>query len=47
MCSRSGLGEGVGGVWFELNTKGEMGRESLRMDMGERGRVCGLPGLSR
>ena len=45
--SRSGLGEGVGLVWFELNTKGETGRESLKMDMGEMGRFCGLPGLKR
>ena len=44
---RSGLGEGAGLVWFELNTKGETGRESLRMDMGEMGRLFGLPGLNR
>ena len=37
----------MGLVWFELNTKGDTGRESLKMDMGEMGRFCGLPGLRR
>ena len=37
----------MGLVWFELNTKGETGRESLKMDMGEMGRFCALPGLRR
>ena len=33
--------------WFELNTEGETGRESLRIDMGEIARILGLSGLCR
>ena len=40
-----GEGEGAGLVWLELNAKGDIGRESLRIDMGEMGRTMGLSGL--
>ena len=45
----SGLGKGVvaGLEWFELHTRGETGRESLRIDMGEIERILGLSGLCR
>ena len=33
--------------WFELNTKGDMGRESLRIDMGEIDLILRLSGLCR
>lgn len=42
-----GQGEGAGLVWFELNARGDIGRESLRMDMGETGRAGGVSGLRR
>lgn len=33
--------------WFELNTKGETGRESLRIEIGEIDRILELSGRSR
>jgi len=46
-CSGLGYGVVAGLEWFELNTKGETGWASLRIDMGEIARILGLSGLCR